>query len=69
MTRATLLMALVAGALAAGCAKDPDYSKDNEGLAPAPDPGPKDWPHGLRVVGNHIEDAAGATVVLRGVNR
>jgi hypothetical protein len=71
MTRATLLMALAAAGLAAGCAKDPDYTKPKppEGTAPAPDPGPKDWPHGLHVVGNRIEDAAGSTVIMRGVNR
>jgi hypothetical protein len=69
MTRVWLFTAFAAGALAAGCAKDPDYDANNEGTAPAPDPGPKDWPHGLHVVGNHIEDAAGSTVVLHGVNR
>ena len=71
MTRVWLFAALAASTLAAGCAKDPDYTKPKppEGTAPAPDPGPKDWPHGLHVVGNHIEDAAGSTVVMRGVNR
>ena len=37
----------------------PTTRSHNEGTAPTPDPGPKDWPHGLHVVGNHIEDAAG----------
>jgi endoglucanase len=69
MTRATSYRCLAAAALVAGCAKDPDYASTFEGTAPAPDPGPKDWPHGLRVVGNHIEDAAGKTIVLHGVNR
>jgi hypothetical protein len=69
MTRATLTMVLAAAVLAAGCAKDPDYDMHNEGTAPTPDPGPKDWPHGLHVVGNQIQDAAGQTIVLRGVNR
>ena len=52
------------GATGAGGAGDgPD--------AAAPDAGdpPGTGPRGLHVVGNHIEDAAGKTVVLRGVNR
>jgi hypothetical protein len=55
--------------LLAACAKDPVLRVDNEGTAPRADPGPKDWPHGCASSGNHIEDAAGSTVVLRGVNR
>jgi endoglucanase len=66
MTRPTLNALLAAAALAAGCAADPDRTIMIE---PAPDPGPPDWPRGLRVVGNHIEDGAGKTIVLHGVNR
>src|SRR4029077_18027869 len=65
-TRVALFVAAVAWL---GCAQDPDYNAQRPGTAPTPDPGPKDWPHGLHVVGNHIEDAAGGTIVLRGVNR
>jgi len=68
MMRTTLLTTFAA-ALLAGCAADPDYLALNPGTAPTPDPGMKDWPHGLHVVGNHIEDSAGTTIVLRGVNR
>jgi endoglucanase len=65
-----MLTALLGAAVAlAGCAKDPDYSTKNEGTEPPPDPGPPDWPRGLHVVGNHIEDGAGNTIVLHGVNR
>jgi endoglucanase len=66
--RAALVTMLSAGLLG-GCAADPDYEALNPGTAPTPDPGPKDWPHGLHVVGNQIEDSAGNTIVLRGVNR
>jgi hypothetical protein len=69
MTRARLTTIAVAAALVAGCAADPNYAVDNEGLAPPPDPGPKDWPQGLHVVGNQIQDATGKTIILRGVNR
>jgi len=63
MTRATLNTLLAAVALAAGCAADPDRNE------PPPDPGPPDWPRGLHVVGSHIENGAGETIVLHGVNR
>ena len=69
MTRAALAMLLVAAGALAGCAQDPDYSTKNEGTEPPPDPGPPDWPRGLHVVGNHLEDGAGNAVVLHGVNR
>jgi hypothetical protein len=70
MTRATLALTLAAAAaLAGGCAKDPNYGAGNEGTDEPPDPGPPDWPRGLHVVDNHIEDGAGKTVVLHGVNR
>jgi len=62
MTRAPLIT-MATAALLGGCAADPEY------LPPKLDPGPKDWPHGLHVVANHIEDSAGNTIVLRGVNR
>jgi hypothetical protein len=67
--RTTFTILFVATAALAGCAADPNYDALNEGTAPTPDPGPKDWPHGLHVVGNHIEDSAGKTIILRGVNR
>ena len=66
---AALFLTLSAAALAGGCAKDPDYSTGNEGMEPPPDPGPPDWPRGLHVVGDHIEDGNQTTVVLHGVNR
>jgi endoglucanase len=61
--RAALRVTLAAAAIVAGCAADPDRSIET------PDPGPPDWPRGLHVVGNHIEDGDQQTVVLRGVNR
>jgi hypothetical protein len=67
VTGAAAARLVAAAALAlAGCAKDPSIS---DFIEPPPDPGPPDWPRGLRVVGNHIEDGGGNTVVLRGVNR
>jgi len=72
MTRAGLYLTLVTAALLGGCAKDPVYDMPppaDGGLPPPPDPGPPDWPRGLHVVGNQIQDGAGATVVLHGVNR
>ena len=51
--------------LVAACAKDPVYE---DPLMPV-DAGPVDWPRGLHVVGNQIQDHAGTPVVLRGVNR
>jgi hypothetical protein len=61
MTPASPALLIAAAALAA-CAQDP-------GLEPTPDPGPPDWPRGLHVVGNQIQDAAGNPIVLHGVNR
>ena len=73
MTRAPsalLRLLLAAGAAAgAGCAKDPVYDTGNQADAGPPDPGPPDWPRGLHVVGNHIEDGNQQTIVLHGVNR
>jgi hypothetical protein len=70
MTRAGLYVAFTAAALVAGCAKDPVEESADGGVEVAPpDPGPPDWPRGLHVVGNHIEDGNHTTVVLHGVNR
>jgi len=75
MTRATICLTFAAVTIAAGCAKDPPEQMPitTDGglpvLPPPPDPGPPDWPRGLHVVGNQIQDGAGKTVVLHGVNR
>jgi len=74
MTRAGLFLIFAAAATLLGaCAKDPMYDREQPpvdgGLPPPPDPGPPDWPRGLHVVGNQIQDGAGATIVLHGVNR
>jgi endoglucanase len=69
MTRAPLVLALiafVAPAAVAGCAADPDRTIHTD---PPPDPGPPDWPRGLHVVGNHIQDGSDKAIVLHGVNR
>jgi endoglucanase len=66
MTRAASAALLFVAAALAGCAKDPGVS---DFIEPPPDPGPPDWPRGLRVVGNHIEDANQNTITLHGVNR
>src|SRR5204862_8098937 len=69
----TFTLMFAAAALVGACAKDPVYDTPppplDGGLPPPPDPGPPDWPRGLHVVGNQIQDGAGATIVLHGVNR
>jgi len=54
---------LAAAAAAAGCGPDPSYGND----LPVTPVGPEQM--GLHVVGNHIENANGETVRIRGVNR
>jgi endoglucanase len=63
MTRGMSTRLLVTVVALAGCAKDPQY------IEPPPDPGPPDWPRGLHVVDNQIQDGSGNAIVLRGVNR
>jgi hypothetical protein len=56
---------------AIACAADPDYgtyTPPADPLAPV-DPGPPDWPRGLHVVGNQIQDGDGKVIRLHGVNR
>jgi hypothetical protein len=65
MSRATFIALSLAAALA-GCAADPDRTIHVE---PPPDPGPPDWPRGLHVTGNQLQDGAGKTIGLYGVNR
>jgi hypothetical protein len=59
----------LAAIAAAACASDPDYGAGvTDPLEPV-DPGPLDWPRGLRVVGTQIQDGDGKVILLHGVNR
>ena len=63
--------ALAALLAASACAADPMYGAGlgaDDPLAPV-DPGPPTWPRGLHVVGTEVQDGAGQTVKLYGVNR
>lgn len=75
MTRSARSLFGSCAALAAlGCGGTPELATPLGDTEPACGPAPThadgvDYPRGLHAVGNHIEDSAGNTVVLRGVNR